>query len=366
MKQKSILFIINNIVGLYSFRKEVVQACINAGYKVIVSSPIEDDSCKEFFLDIGCDIVNTTIDSRGTNPFKDIKLLFFYYRLISRIKPDTVLTYTIKPNIYGGLACRLAGVKQIANITGLGDALESNGILKYFLVLLYRAALRKCKVCFFQNAANLQFCLANRIVKGKYQLLPGSGVNLSYFAYSEYPESETVVFGYVGRIIKQKGMDELFSAIDVIKSKYGNKIEFRILGYCDHLYADKLETMRRRNLVKFCGASTDVRPFISNIHCLVHPSYHEGMSNVCLESAAMGRPVIATDVPGCRETVNDLETGFLVRPKDIEDLVSKIEKFIQIPLDVKRKMGIAARNKVEKEFNRQIVVERYLCELNTI
>lgn len=363
MRQKLNLFIINNIGGLYSFRKEVVMACINAGHKVVISSPLDEDLYKDFFLEIGCDLVNTTIDPRGMNPIKDIKLLLFYYRLISRIKPDAVLSYTIKPNIYAGLACRIAGVKQIANITGLGDALESNWILKHFLVLLYRAALRKCEVVFFQNASNQQFCLANRIVKGKYYLLPGSGVNLSYFPYSEYPESEIVVFGYVGRIMKQKGMDELFSAIEEIKINYGNKVEFRILGYCDSHYAEQLDKMCRKKFVKFYGASTDVRPFLSEIHCLVHPSYHEGMSNVCLEAAAMGRPVITTDIPGCRETVNDMETGYLVRPKDIDDLVSKIEKFIQIPISDKRKMGVAARDKMEQEFNRQIIVDSYMQEL---
>ena len=366
MKQKSILFIANNIHGLYSFRREIVQACIDNNYRVVISSPLENGPWNDFFEDLGCMLVNTEIDSRGTNLFKDFKLLCYYARLISKIKPNAVLSYTIKPNIYGGLACRLTGIKQIANITGLGDALESNGTLAKCLIQLYRIALKRCLVVFFQNESNLRFCLSNRIINGKYQLLPGSGVNLSYFAYSEYHITDTVVFGYVGRIMKQKGIDELFSAITIIKSRYGKKVEFHLLGNCDDQYVSQLEKMRKEDLVEFYGVNTDVRPFIKDIHCLVHPSYHEGMSNVCLECSAMGRPVITTDVPGCRETINDKETGYLIKPKDVDDLVSKIEKFIHLPIEDKRNMGIAARNKVEKEFNRDIVVEKYLSVLKDI
>lgn len=362
--EKAVLFAINNIGGLYNFRKELVQACVREKVKVYISSPLKEGVWKSFFEDIGCKLIDTSIDTRGTNPLKDILLSFKYFYIIKKIKPDVVLTYTVKPNIYAGLICRMLKIRQLANITGLGDAVEAKGILSNFVVFLYRLALSNNEVVFFQNSSNLKFCVNNKIAKGRTHLLPGSGVNLSYFKYELYPISDVLKFGTIGRITKQKGADELLKAVKTLKSKYFNKIEFHILGFCDSEFADEVSLMDKTGMLKFHGSSTDIRPFVKDIHCLIHPSHHEGMSNVCLECSAMGRPVITTNVPGCKETVEEAHTGFLINPGDVNSLVAAVEKFINLTNDERVNMGVAARKKMEKEFDRQIVVEAYMKEIN--
>lgn len=363
MKQK-ILILTNNIGGLHSFRKEVVKAIVDAGYEVYISEP-DDDERVRYFEEIGCHIVKTDFNRRGMNPVEDFKLMLEYRKMIKRLKPKAVLSYTIKPNIYGGIACRLTGTPQLANVTGLGDAVENGGWLQKLTVGLYKVGIGKAKCVFFQNTTNKQFCEKHGIVGRKTRLLPGSGVNLEQHRFQEIPSDEVIKFLFVSRLLRDKGTEEFFEMAKTIKAKYEN-VEFRILGWCEGDYQQQLDELVRDGVVNYLGSTSDVRPYLADVHCTIMPSYHEGMSNVNLESAANGRPVITTDVPGCRETVDDGVTGFLVKPRDAESLIDGVERFLAMPYEAKQRMGQMAREKVEREFDRKIVVKAYLEEFEAL
>ena len=364
MKQ-SVLVLSNSLKGLYSFRKEVLKAICDEGYDVTISVPMADER-SEFFQSIGCTIVESKLSRRGMNPIADFNLMIRYCRLIRKVKPIAVLTYTIKPNVYGGIACRLTKTSQLANITGLGDAIENGGWLQKLTIFLYKIGLSKAQTVFFQNATNRNYFIQHKIANEESVLLPGSGVNLSHHTFQEYPSNEDIIkFLFIGRLLKDKGIEELFEAAKETKTKYPNT-EFQILGPIEGAYKSMLEANVQSGVVKHLGSTTDVRPYIGAVHCTVMPSYHEGMSNVNLESSANGRPVITTNVPGCRETVDDTVTGFLVNVRDAKDLAYKFEKFILLNHEQKEQMGVHARKKVEQEFDRQIVINAYLKEIELV
>ncbi|MCQ2321744.1 MAG: glycosyltransferase family 4 protein [Bacteroidales bacterium] len=358
---QSVLVLTNSLDGLHSFRKEVVQAILDAGYEVYLSAPASEFA--SFFEGIGCRMLVTPIDRRGVNPLKDIQLLKTYRRLIKQVQPKMVLTYTIKPNVYGGLACRLTHTPQLANITGLGDSIETPGLLQKVSMTLYRIGLKKAKVVFFQNRYNQEFCILHRMVQTKNVLLPGSGVNLDWHTLQDYPDDEVIRFIFVGRLLVQKGVSELFSAIKTIKEKYGEKVEFHICGKCEDDYQRKLDEYVENNYVVYHGNVKDIRPYFTNTHCNIMPSYHEGMSNVCLEAAAAGRPSITTNVPGCMETVDDGLSGILIPARNAQALLEAVERFIQMTNIERKQMGLAGRAKVEREFSRELVVKKYMAEL---
>lgn len=362
---KSVLVLTNNIGGLHSFRKEVISAIRAAGYEVIISSPDYNESVA-YFESIGCKKVETEFKSRGTNPLADLRLMLAYRHLIKTIKPVAVLTYTIKPNVYGGIACRITGTPQLANVTGLGDAVENGGWMQKLTLFLYKVGISKSYKIFFQNRVNRDFFIQHHIASNDSVLLPGSGVNLSHNVYQPYPANDGITrFLFIGRMLKDKGIEEYFKTAKYIQSKCTN-VEFQILGSVEGPYQAQLDELVQAGVIKHLGTTSDVRPFIGAVECTIMPSYHEGMSNVNLESAANGRPVITTDVPGCRETVDDGVTGLLVKPRSTKDLMAKVEMFIKLSYEKKIQMGEAARKKVEAEFDRNIVVKAYLDAINSI
>ena len=353
-----VLVLTNNIGGLHSFRKEVMKAIVDSGYEVYISEPDEDERVK-YFEEIGCHIIKTNFNRRGMNPLADLKLMMTYRMLIKRLKPKAVLTYTIKPNVYGGIACHLTRTPQIANVTGLGDAVENGGWLQKLTVTLYKIGIGKAKQVFFQNQANRSFCLSLGISNEKSILLPGSGVNLYHQSCQEYPHNGVIKFLFISRLLKDKGTEEFFEMAKFIKKK-NIQTEFQILGWVEGNYKHELDDLVSKGIVVHLGTTSDVRPYLAKVHCTIMPSYHEGMSNVNLESAANGRPVITTNVPGCRETVDDGRTGFLVEAKNTNSLIDGVERFLALSYDQKKQMGLEGRKKVEREFDRQIVVREYL------
>lgn len=360
-----ILVLSNSFVGLHSFRKEVFKRFRDLGWEVYISSPVKGVEEKaEWFKKIGCHVIDTQFDRQGMNPVADIKLMLYYRRLIKQVKADVVLSYTIKPNLYGGLASAFCKVPQIANVTGLGAAVEYPGLLQKFTILLYKVCMRKTHLVFFQNDANRQFCLQHGMVKGRTRLIPGSGVNLSYHTLKPYPqEDEPVRFLFISRIRVEKGIEEYLAAAEVIRKECSNT-EFHILGECEGDYEDRLRRMTEDGIVEYHGTQSDVRPFIERAACLIHPSFYpEGMSNVLLEACAAGRPVITTDRPGCGEIVDNGKTGFIVRQKEADDVIAKVRKFLSLPYEERKNMGLAARLKVEREFDREIVVRAYEEEI---
>lgn len=362
--KESILVLTNNIGGLHSFRKEVMKAIVDIGYDVYISEPDNDERVK-YFEEIGCHIIKTDFNRRGMNPLADLGLMLRYRKMIKQLRPKAVLSYTIKPNVYGGIACRLTGTPQISNVTGLGDAVENGGWLQKLAVTLYKIGIGKARCVFFQNVSNRNTCIKLGIANDLSKLLPGSGVNLLHHTYQNYPADGVIRFLFIARLLKDKGTDEFFEMAKFIKKKYPNT-EFQILGWAEGNYQQQLDDLVSKGLVSHLGITSDVRPYLAKVHCTIMPSYHEGMSNVNLESAANGRPVITTNVPGCRETVDDGRTGYLVEAKSTHSLIEGVEKFLSLPYEQKKHMGLEGRKKVEREFDRQIVVNAYLKEIMSI
>lgn len=358
-----VLILANNDVGLYNFRRELIEKLIQERHEVYISLPKGERV--EKMVKLGCEFLETKIDRRGTNPFKDFKLLLRYNKILNKINPDIVLTYTIKPNIYGGIACRKKKVHYICNITGLGTATENKGLIQKVILFLYKVALKNVRCCFVQNEENLKFLKENRLVdEEKYVLIPGSGVNLKHFKVLPYPEEkEKIKFLFISRIMKEKGIDEYIELARYMTKKYKH-VEFHILGFCEQEYEEKLKQLQEEEIVYYHGMQNDTIPFLKECSCLIHPSYYpEGMSNVCLEASASGRPVITTNRSGCRETVEDGQTGYIIEPKNVDMLIQRVEQFIAMPKLQREEMGKKARIKVEKEFDRNIVINAYLKEI---
>lgn len=359
-----ILILANDGGGLYSFRKELLESIIKDGHRVHVSFPNGNYVSK--ISNLGCKYIECSyLERHGKNPLKDLALLFHYLKVLDNVKPDIVLSYTIKPNIYGGMACRLKRIPYITNITGLGNSIQNGGILQKLALVLYKCGIRSALKVFFQNTANKDFMAKHGIVKNT-ETLPGSGVNLEQHCFEEYPEDDRkIIFTTIGRIMRDKGINEILSAAEIIRKKYPF-VHFRLIGGFDEAYQDIVERAVRDEIIEYIQEQTDIHPFIKESHAIVHASYHEGMSNVLLESAATGRPVIATNIPGCQETYEEGVSGIGFLPRNTKDLVRALEEFINLPYEKKTEMGIAGRRKMEREFDRQIVIKRYLEEINKI
>ncbi len=355
-----ILILANYDYGLYIFRKELLEKIVKDN-NVFVSVP--KGEYKNKLEELGCKVIETELSRRGTNPIADLKLFNSYKKIIKDIKPNIVLTYTIKPNVYGGMACQIYKVPYVANITGLGSALENKGILQVISSNLYRMGLKKAQKVFFQNESNRDFMLNHNIVKDNYDLIPGSGVNLDKFKFMEYKDSQTIDFVYVGRLMKQKGLDQYLDAAKYIRNKYPNT-RFHICGFCEDDYKEVIDNLVKDEVVIYHGVIEDMKKIYEITHCTILPTYYpEGMSNVLLESLACGRPIITTNRPGTKEIVEDKINGFVVKEKDSQDLIEKIEMFISLSFKQREQLGINGRKKVEKYFDRNIVVNKYLKEI---
>lgn len=356
-----VMILANNDVGLYKFRKELIEKLVES-HEVYMCLPNGDfipELCSLGAKFISCDL----LDRHGTNPVKELRLISYYKKLLKRLKPDIVFTYTIKPNVYGGMACASLGIRYVVNITGLGTAVENSGLMQKITLTLYKMGLKKAQKVFFQNTENRDFMVNRGAVKGEYDLLPGSGVNLNHYQCLSYPNEDTVDFVFVARVMKEKGIDQYLDAAKEIR-KHHPETRFHICGFCEQDYQAELDELEKQGIIIYHGLVTDMTQIYKIAACTVHPTYYpEGLSNVLLESAASGRPIITTNRSGCREVVDDGINGFVVEEKNSQDLIEKIEKFLKLSVDERQQMGLAGRQKVEKEFNRQIVVDKYLAEM---
>lgn len=356
-----VLILANYDAGLYQFRRELLEALVKE-HDVFFCVP--DGEYVDQIKALGCQYMPCGLLNRhGTNPFTELKLLRLYKAYIKELSPDVVLTYTIKPNIYGGMACAAMGVPYIANITGLGTAVENPGVMQKILVSLYRYGLRKARRVFFQNEENRDFMLERHVVGGAYSLLPGSGVNLARFQPMEYPPDDRVEFAFVGRIMREKGIEQYLEAAEFIRKKYPNT-RFHICGMYEQDYKAQIDRLQSDGVVVYHGVVRDMAGLYERIACTVHPTYYpEGLSNVLLESCACARPVITTDRAGCREVVDDGVNGYIVKQRDSGDLIEKIERFLALSWDERRRMGLSGRKLVERKFDRQLVIDAYMREI---
>lgn len=360
---KTILFLVNHDVVIYNFRLEIVERFINDGHKAHISSPYGEriDDLKR----LGAVYHEVKFDRHGLNPKDELRILKYYITLIKEVRPDICLGFTIKPNIYGAMVARKYHIPFVANITGLGTAVENPGINQKIMVALYKYAFKDIQRVFYQNEENKQFFINHGIEKGKGVVIPGSGVNLSRYPYREYPKDGVIRFAFISRIMKEKGIDQYLDAAVRICEKYGDRVEFNVCGFCEPEYDGRLQKEDKKGVVKYHGMIRNVTGFMGQMHCVIHPTYYpEGISNVLLEACATGRPIITTDRSGCREVVEDGVNGYMIPCQSSQGLISAVEKFIGLPWEAKKQMGLKAREKVEREFDRQIVVEKYVEEVN--
>lgn len=365
-KKKKILIITNHSYMLYQFRKELIEKLMDE-YDVVLSMPFvghEDD-----FATMGCKCVETNVDRRGINPVTDFKLLQFYNKIITDEKPDKVITYSIKPNIYAGLVCRYRKIPYYANVQGLGTAFQKK-LLAKFVGILYKTAFRKVSAVFFENKGNAQEFINRKLVaQDKIVVLNGAGVNLEHYTYTplslrqEGEESKgsgdgKMHFLYLGRIMKEKGIDELFTAMRMLYSEYGDKVVLDIVGFFEDEYRDTVEKMVEDGIAVFHGFQEETRPYYAMADCVVLPSYHEGMSNVLLEASAMGRPVITSAIPGCREAVEDGKSGYLCEVKNADMLFEKMKLMADKNVEEHEAMGRSARERMEKLFDKKRIVDQ--------
>lgn len=361
---KKIMLLTNDTTYVYNLRREIIQRLISEGYEVVIATKILL-KCNELEC-MGCRLISVDSDRHGTNPLTDIVLLCRYIEVLRKEKPDIVLTYNIKPNVYGGMACRFLNIKYLPNITGLGTAVEYPGKLQWLTTKLYKWGVSRAKCIFFQNEENMHFFKKHKMLpkKSKVVLLPGSGVNLNAHSILPYTPGSVVNFLFVARLLQEKGIDLYLSAAKRIARKYSN-VMFHICGQCDDpKYLKLVKEAEAAGYIKYHGEQMDMIPFFQMAHCVVHPSYYpEGMSNVLLEAAASGRPIIATDRSGCRETMDAGVSGYLIPIKNEEALYQALKNFMKLTWSERQSMGMAGREKIEREFDRQIVVEKYMEQI---
>lgn len=356
------LLITNHSYMFWQFRRELVSALLEKG-EVVISTPFvghEDD-----FLAMGCRCIEARFERRSTGIRQNLKLLRYYHRLIRMEKPDLVVTYSVKPNIFAGLVCQCLGVPYCSHVQGMGTAFERKRIAG-LVSLLYRCALRKAKVVFFENSSDAEAFADLKIVsRSREKILPGAGVNLDHFRFQAYPPEENGVihFLFLGRFMQEKGIGELFHAARQLKADGRTPFILDLVGFFEEDYQTEVKELEASGIIKFHGFQSDPRPFYEASHCVVMPSYHEGMSNVLLEAAATGRALITTDIPGCREAVDPDLSGFLVPARDADALCDAMQRFLSLTPEGRERMGVAGRKKMEKDFDRAAVLRdtmRYL------
>ena len=359
---KTILVLANYDIGLYKFRRALLQELLCQGNEVYISLPYGD--LVPELEKLGCRFIDTALERRGMNPLRDISLYRQYRRILKEIKPDLVISYTIKPNIYGGLACRAARIPFAANITGLGSAIEGGGMLKLLVTTMYRVGLAKAKVVFFENEGNREVLVnAGVVKKEKTHVLCGAGIDTEEYPILPYPQDAPVHFLFVGRIMKEKGVDELFDAMTRLKAEYGDGVILNVVGMFEEAYQERIEQLQNDGIIVFHGYQQDVKPFYGMAHCVVLPSYHEGMSNVLLEAASSGRPLITSRIHGCMEAVEDGVSGFLCEVRDADALYDAMKRFAALPQEEKVRFGCAGRERMEMMFDKSRVVAETMRRL---
>ena len=356
---KKILVITNHSYMLYRFRLDLLQELAKS-HEVVLSMPFvghEDD-----FRALGFRCIETNVDRRGINPKTDFSLLRTYRKLLKEEKPDLVITYSIKPNIYGGIACTSQGIPFCANVQGLGTAFQKPFIAR-LVTLLYRYAFRRVRKVFFENEANAQEFRDRRILTPERQaVLHGAGIRLDRYPLSPYPENAVPHFLYLGRIMREKGIGELLEACKILHQE-GYSFHLDLVGFFEDDYQSQVDELVSLGIATFHGFQETPLPYYVKSDCVVLPSYHEGMSNVLLEAAAVGRPLITGKIPGCMEAVDEDRSGYLINIKDTHSLVAAMKAFLSLSPDARKEMGLQGRKKMEKEFRKEDIIAQTIQEL---
>ena len=360
-----ILFVANYMWDIYIFRGGLLKALVADGHEVMAVAPDNGRINMEKVIP-GLKTLSISLNKRGINPLEDMKLTYDLYKLYKKENPDIIFHYTIKPNIYGSMAAKMAGKKSIAVLTGLGYSFVKGGIISKIATFLYRFSLRFSKEIWVLNKDDKETLLKNNIgSKEKIFILPGEGTDCERFKPLPMErEDDRTIFLMVARAFFDKGFREYEEAARILRKKYGEKVEFQFLGALggeavSGITEEYMNRLQEEKVINYLGIVDYPETVIKEIDCLVLPSYREGISKVLMEGAAMEKPIIATDVTGCKEIVDDNENGYLVEVKSSSDLVEKMKKFIQLPKDKREEMGKKGREKILKEFDEKIVIDIY-------
>jgi glycosyltransferase involved in cell wall biosynthesis len=361
-----IAIVINTSWNIYNFRMNFVKALIEKGYEVHTIAP--HDPYTQYLQDAGCHHHDVTMDSRGVNPIKDIALFFELLTIYRKLKPDLILHYTIKPNIYGTLAANALKIPSINNVCGLGTVFLKDNLVSAIAMFLYRVAFRFPKKVFFQNPDDLNLFLDRKLIAREVaDLIPGSGIDLNRFAPMPFNRNPEFTFLLISRLITDKGILEYVEAIHKLRDK-GVKARFQLLGAKDpeHKRGIRLSVIDgwiEKGTLEYLGRTDDVREFIQNADCVVLPSYREGTPRTLLEAASSSKPIIATDVPGCHQVVENNVNGLLCRMKSSDDLAEKMEQMMMLDNDTLKAFGVNGRKKIESQFDEKLVINKYLHEI---
>jgi len=368
MKLK-VMISVNTAWNLLNFRAGLIQSFVSAGYDVVAVAP--PDEYSPSLAALGCRFVPLPMDNEGTHPARDLLLLLRFLKLLRDEKPHVYLGYTVKPNVYGSLAANVLGVSVVNNIAGLGAVFIKGGWLNQLVKALYRVALSRSRRVFFQNKDDRQLFIEHRLVPERVtDLLPGSGIDLGKFSPVPLPNNTRIRFLLIARMLWDKGVGEFVEAARLLNQR-GIRAEFCLLGFLDvqnpaAISRKQVDDWVVEGAVRYLGVSDNVRQEIAQADCIVLPSYREGTPRTLLEAAAMARPIVSTNAVGCREVVEDGHNGFLCRTKDAHDLAEQMARIAEMTPAEREAMGMRGREKVEREFDEQIVIKKYLETISSI
>jgi glycosyltransferase involved in cell wall biosynthesis len=364
-----VAIVLNTSWNIYNFRMNFVKALIKQGHEVHTIAPL--DNFTHYLTDAGCTHHNVYMDSRGANVVKDLALMFELSTIYLRIKPNVVLHYTIKPNVYGTLAAAALNIPMINNVCGLGTVFLKNGLVSSIAKLLYKIAFRFPKKVFFQNPDDMNFFINEKLVSAQIaEIVPGSGIDTSAFHPALFKKNSVFTFLLVSRLIYDKGIKEYIEAIRLLKAK-GVNAKFQLLGPQDPKHkrgipVKEIESWIKEGLVEYLGKTTDVTPFMKAADCIVLPSYREGSPRSLMEASCLAKPIVATDVPGCRQVVQDGLNGLLCKLQSAQDLAFKMETMMRLPDSTRQMMGEYGRRKMEIDFSDFTVLNKYTKAMNEI
>lgn len=364
-----VAIVLNTSWNIYNFRLNLIQSLQEQGHEILTIAPI--DGYTPLLEERGCKHIHLKMDSRGANPLKDVALIFELYSIYRKIKPDVILHYTIKPNVYGTLAAALLRIPVVNNVCGLGTVFLKNGPLAIVAKLLYRLSFRFARKVFFQNPDDLKLFLDKNLVqKQAVDLIPGSGIDLKRFAPVNYQRNSPFTFLLISRLITDKGILEYVEAVKKLKAE-GLQARFQVLGAMDPehkrgINKELIQSWINSGTIEYLGTTDDVRHFIQQADCVVLPSYREGTPRTLLEAASSSKPIIATDVPGCNQVVEHEVNGLLCKLKDADDLANQMRTLAGLDDNTLQTFGSNGRKKMEAEFDESIVINKYLQAIHEV
>jgi glycosyltransferase involved in cell wall biosynthesis len=372
-KRKKIAIVANTTWNIYNFRMPLIRALETQGHQVVVIAPLDEYIVYLNQLRYTTHQPIKHLARKGRNPLSEMRLIFEFLRIFRKEKPDLVINYTIKPNIYGNWAAVLSGISSICVVTGLGYSFIHNGITNQISQKLYQFSFRKATKVIFENEDDCALFINDKICTVEQGIaVKGCGVDTNFFKPQKpkLPQNEQKVFTFIGRLLYDKGVEEFVKAARLVKKEFPEAV-FWIAGELDHdnpaaVPEEILSQWIENQHIKYIGHVQDIRPVIEDSDIIVLPSYREGMPRVILEALAVGKPVITTDTAGCRETVEEGKNGFLVPVKNVPELAESMRECCRLSTERLLAMGQFSRNKALLEFDEKIIVNRFMEIINEI